>query len=74
MKQKRVTYIYYVPQILCSLAEIKKTFRVSEGTVKKWIQKGAPIAVENDGARIRYSAEALRLQTWRELQIVQNQE
>lgn len=74
MGQRESAQVAYVPQILCSLTEIKKTFRVSESTVKKWIQKGAPIAVENDGARIRYSAESLRLQIWRELQIVQNQE
>ncbi len=74
MGQRESALVAYVPQILCSLTEIKKTFRVSESTVKKWIQKGAPIAVENDGARIRYSAESLRLQIWRELQIVQNQE
>lgn len=60
------TPVVYAPVILCSLAEICRMFGVGERQVRRWIGQGAPIAVEGEGARTRYSAEAARLQAWRE--------
>ena len=52
--------------ILRSLTEIRETFGVGERQVKLWARAGAPIAVEGEGPKTRYSAEAARLQAWRE--------
>lgn len=38
---------------------------VGKETVLEWISLGAPIAVEMNGKRPRYSAEATSLQAWR---------
>lgn len=57
--------ITYTPKILRNLAEICEAFGVGEKTVKAWVKQGAPIAVEGDGRRVRYSAEMIRLQEWR---------
>ncbi|WP_417023595.1 MerR family transcriptional regulator, partial [Bilophila wadsworthia] len=58
--------VVYAPMILRSLAEIKEAFGVGERQIKLWVQQGAPIAVEGEGRKVRYSAEAVRLQVWRE--------
>lgn len=58
--------VVYQPTILRSMAEICETFGVGPKTVKVWVTKGAPIAVEGEGANTRYSAEITRLQVWRE--------
>lgn len=57
--------ITYTPKILRNLAEICEVFGVGEKTVKAWVKQGAPIAVEGDGRRVRYSAEMVELQKWR---------
>ena len=57
--------ITYTPKILRNLTEICEAFGVGEKTVKAWVKQGAPIAVEGDGRRVRYSAEMVRLQEWR---------
>lgn len=59
------TLVSYSPKILRSLVEIKEVFGVGERRIKLWVRQGAPIAVEGEG-RKRYSAEAIRLQVWRE--------
>jgi len=55
----------YVSKILRNMAEICEEMGVGEKTVKAWIKKGASIAVEGDGRRVLYSAEAATLQSWR---------
>jgi len=55
----------YPPKNLRNMAEICEEMGVGEKTVKAWVKKGAPIAVEGDGRRVRYSAEAATLQSWR---------
>lgn len=60
--------VAYMPCLLKSMTEICKQFGVGRRQVRGWIQAGAPIAVEGQGARARYSAELLRLQLWRERQ------
>ena len=62
----REILVSYTPKILRSLAEIKDVFGVGERRIKLWVQQGAPIAVEREGNNVRYSAEAARLQVWRE--------
>ena len=62
----REVMVVYAPMILRSLAEIKEAFGVGERQIKLWVQQGAPIAVEGEGRKVRYSAEAVRLQVWRE--------
>lgn len=57
--------VSYVPKILRNMAEICEEMGVGEKTVKAWVKRGAPIAVEGDGRRVRYSAEMARLQAWR---------
>lgn len=57
--------ITYTPKILRNLAEICEAFGVGEKTVKAWVKQGAPIAVEGDGRRARYSAEMVESQKWR---------
>ena len=57
----------YLPKILRNMSEISGEMGVGEKTVKAWVQRGAPIAVEGCGKNLRYSAEALRLQAWREV-------
>ena len=62
----REILVSYTPKILRSLAEIKDVFGVGERRIKLWVQQGAPIAEEGEGNNVRYSAEAARLQVWRE--------
>lgn len=66
MTVERQTLVSYVPKILRNMAEICEEMGVGEKTVKSWVKRGAPIAVEGDGRRVRYSAEVARLQAWRE--------
>lgn len=54
--------VAYVPCILRTMAEICEAMGVGQKTVKKWVAQGAPIAVEGDGRRKRYSAEMATLQ------------
>lgn len=63
--EHRQAQVSYVPKILRNMAEICEEMGVGEKTVKAWIKKGAPIAVEGDGRKVRYSAEMARLQAWR---------
>ncbi|MBB5143937.1 MerR family transcriptional regulator [Desulfovibrio intestinalis] len=63
--EQRQAQVSYVPKILRNMAEICEEMGVGEKTVKAWVQKGAPIAVEGDGRKVRYSAEMARLQAWR---------
>lgn len=63
---EREVVVVYAPRILRSLAEIKEAFGVGERQIKLWVRQGAPIAVEGEGNKARYSAEAIRLQVWRE--------
>lgn len=58
--------IAYMPCLLKSMSEICRHFGVGRKQVRSWIQAGAPIAVEGEGAKARYSAEIMRLQLWRE--------
>lgn len=58
--------VVYEPKILRSLAEICEAFGVGEKQVRRWVQDDAPIVVDGRGKRRRYSAEAARLQLWRE--------
>ena len=58
--------IAYVPKILRNLEEICSEMGVSAKVVRRWVRDGAPIAVDKSANRIRYSAEAARLQLWRE--------
>ena len=52
--------VAYVPCLLKSMTDICKQFGVGRKQVRAWIRAGAPIAVEGDGARTKYSAELLR--------------
>ena len=63
---EREVVIVYEPRILRNLAEIKEAFGVGERQIKLWVRQGAPIAVEGEGSKARYSAEMVRLQVWRE--------
>ncbi len=68
MKETRATAtptIIYTPRILRTMAEICEAFGVGEKTVKAWVKQGAPIAVEGEGGRMRYSAEMMEIQCWR---------
>ena len=56
----------YAPHILKSLREIREVMGVGKETIREWVMLGAPIAVEGNGKKSRYSAEATRLQAWRE--------
>lgn len=58
--------VIYAPHILRSMGEICEAMGVSQKTVRTWAEQGAPIAVEGQGRKTRYSAEAARLQFWRE--------
>ncbi len=60
--------ISYKPDILASMAEICERFKVGEKQVKAWYKAGAPIAIDGDGKKARYSTETMRLQMWRERQ------
>lgn len=66
--------VIYQPEILPSMAAICKRFNVGEKQVKFWLSSGAPIAIEGDGNKTRYSAESMRLQLWREAQSKNAQE
>ena len=46
----------YIPVPLNSMADIRKHLSVGEARVKEWVDAGAPIAVEGDGANARYSS------------------
>lgn len=56
----------YVPLVLRNMEEICEVMGVGRKTVRKWAERGAPIAVEGEDRRKRYSAEAVSLQRWRE--------
>lgn len=62
-----VPSIVYAPKILRNLEEICEEMGVSVKVVRRWVQEGAPIAVDGEGNKMRYSAEAARLQLWREV-------
>lgn len=64
-KYRNGSTIAYMPTILSSKKAIAGVFGVSVKTVNKWIQLGAPIAVEGDASGARYSAEIAALQEWR---------
>lgn len=55
----------YMPRILKNLTEICAEMGVGKDTVKEWIDMGAPIVVEQEGGRARYSAELAALHEWR---------
>lgn len=55
----------YNPRILKSLVEICAEMGVGKETIQAWISLGAPIAVEHEGGRTRYSAELAALHVWR---------
>lgn len=57
--------VVYEPKILRNMAEICEKMGVCRKTVKQWVKQGAPIAVEGDGCKKRYSAEMVILQIWR---------
>lgn len=63
--EQRQAQVSYVPKILRNMAEICEEMGVGEKTVKAWVQRGAPIAVEGDGRKVRYSAEMVMLAMWR---------
>ena len=63
-----VPSVTYAPHILRSLREICEVMGVGHRRVREWVRRGAPIAVEGEGCKARYSAEAASLQLWRELQ------
>lgn len=69
MEQRESAQVAYVPKILRNMAEICKEMGVGPKTVKKWVEQGAPIAVEGDGGKKRYSSEAIKLQLWRFISI-----
>lgn len=58
--------VSYQPKILRSMREICEAMGVGNKTVRRWAACGAPIAVEGSERNARYSAEAVRLQLWRE--------
>lgn len=58
--------VSYVPKILKSMREICEEMGVCAKVVRAWVASGAPIAVEGRDKRRKYSAEAARLQLWRE--------
>ena len=62
----RPVLVSYTPKVLRNMAEICEEMGVGPKTVKKWVEQGAPIAVEGDGRKVRYSSEMVRLQTWRQ--------
>lgn len=57
--------ISYSPVILCGMREICEKMGVGPTVVKRWLEHGAPIAVEGDASRTRYCAEASALMAWR---------
>lgn len=59
--------IVYAPKILRNMEEICAEMGVSAKVVRRWARDGAPIAVDGEGSKLRYSAEAARLQLWREV-------
>lgn len=58
--------VVYEPKILRSLTEICEVFGVGEKQVRRWVRDGAPIIIEGEGARKRYSSELLQMYQWRE--------
>lgn len=57
--------VNYVPKILRNMAEICREMGVGEKMIRAWVEQGAPIAVEGQGKKLRYSAEVAALQSWR---------
>lgn len=57
--------VAYMPLVLRNMEEICEVMGVGRETVRKWAEQGAPIAVEGEERRKRYSAEAMALQDWR---------
>lgn len=55
----------YFPKILKKMEEICDVFGVCPDTVRKWASLGAPIAIEGQGVKRRYSTEMVALQCWR---------
>lgn len=55
------------PLHLNSLRHICTAFKVGRNTVLRWVDEGAPIAIEKDekSNKLRYSAEYNTLQSWR---------
>ena len=67
MDQRESAQVAYVPKILRNMAEICEEMGVGKDTVRSWVKDGAPICVEGNSKKNRYSAESLELQMWRRL-------
>lgn len=61
----RPVVVSYTPKILRNMTEICAEMGVGQETVRRWAESGAPIAVESDGKKTRYSVETAVLQAWR---------
>lgn len=66
--------VAYEPKILRSLVEICEIFGVGSWQVKQWVRQGAPIVVDGEKNRTRYTTEVMRLQLWRERQLHNREE
>lgn len=65
MSDKQEIVVAYHPKILRNMLEICEEMGVGPYTVKRWQKQGAPIVVEGDYSRTRYSAEVASLMAWR---------
>ena len=57
--------VIVAPKMLNSLIDICAAFSVSQETVKAWVDRGAPIVVDGNDTKRRYSAELTQLHNWR---------
>ena len=58
----------YAPRILRNAGEICRTFGIGREQLQRWVEEGAPIALERDdkGHVNRYRTELFRLYLWQE--------
>ena len=68
MSTGKETQVVYAPRLLNSLTEICEAFHVSAYTVRRWAAQHAPIVMDGEGPKRRYSAELLDLHAWRKRQ------
>ena len=69
---ERQIVVAYQPKILRNMREICDEMGVCSKTVKKWVQLGAPIVIEGQGKKMRYSTETIQLQCWRAQNCIKN--
>ena len=71
MVEQQIVVTYH-PKFLRNMREICEEMGVCSKTVKKWVKQGAPLVIEGQGKKTRYSTDTIHLQCWRVNNCIKN--